>query len=110
MTIKTGCDIVHIPRFGQLLERTPDMKARLFTARELGELDIPHLAGIFAAKEAAVKALGMRAGDWQAIEVLKNADGRPELHVLREDAVLCDVSISHDGEYAFAVAVFVKDA
>ena len=50
-----GIDVVDIARFQESLERTPALKARLFTERE-AILKTSSLAARFAAKEALVKA------------------------------------------------------
>ncbi|PCI19713.1 holo-ACP synthase [Candidatus Wolfebacteria bacterium] len=106
MIVKTGCDIVDINRF----ERS--MKGRLdtiFSPHELaGAPTIETLAGLFAAKEAVIKALEMKAGDWQEIEIVKNKSGRPEAKLLEVHSKILshDISISHDGDYAIAVTIF----
>jgi len=107
MIIKTGCDIVEIARFEK------SMKGRLdtvFSTHELaGAPTMETLAGMFAAKEAIIKALEMKAGDWQEIEIVKNKSGRPEAKLLEVHSKILshDISISHDGGYAMAVAIFL---
>ena len=86
-----GIDLVEVDRFARLLDQHAERAdARLFTR---GELDYAaanprrraeHLAVRFAAKEAALKALGTGwAGGiaWTDVEVIRDADGRPELRV-----------------------------
>ncbi|NQW65167.1 MAG: 4'-phosphopantetheinyl transferase superfamily protein, partial [Actinobacteria bacterium] len=51
-----GIDVVDIKRFADSLERTPNLKERLFTPAEAA-LPISSLAARFAAKEALAKAL-----------------------------------------------------
>ena len=104
-----GCDIVHINRFETLLARTPAMRERIFTVRERENTDIAHLAGIFAAKEAVMKALGLRPGNWHTIEIIKDKLSKPTIkfHGINVDIKESDISISHDGEYVFAVAMFL---
>ena len=60
-----------------------------------------HLAGIFAAKEAAMKAYG-RAGvkEFRSFEVRHNASGAPALAVRGSS-----LSISHDKHMAIAVVL-----
>jgi phosphopantetheine--protein transferase-like protein len=70
------------------------------------------LAGMFAAKEAVIKALAMKAGEWRKIEIGKNNHGRPEARLadFSRRIVAHDLSISHDGEYAVAAAVFLLES
>ena len=81
-----GTDLVEIDRFREVLARTPGMKRRLFTEGEQAYADqaldpTPRLAVRFAAKEAVLKALGLGLGGMRMseIEVIRHADGRPEL-------------------------------
>ena len=72
-----GIDVVDIDRFGQVLERSPGLRERLFTPAERS-LPLASLAARFAAKEALAKALGAPAGlHWHDCEVVKDAEGRP---------------------------------
>ena len=83
-----GVDAVDIGRFRQVLRRRPSLADRVFTAGELayarGALDpAPRLAARFAAKEAALKVLGLGLGGvgWHELEVRRLPGGRPELAV-----------------------------
>ena len=113
MEIKTGCDLVQLKKFQDSLERGPKgFLKKLFTDHELANNpSIESLAGLFAAKEAVKKALGLSAGDWHAVEVVKEKNGRPQvkLSVMDKNIISSDVSISHDGEYVMAVAVFLLE-
>ena len=105
MRITVGCDIVFLPRFKKSISRTPGIKDRIFSPREQEEKEIKRLAGFFAAKEAAMKALGIPAGNWRKIEISRDESGKPRLEA--EGVSACyDLSISHDGEYILAVVVF----
>ncbi len=108
MEIKIGCDLVHLGRFKKSLEAGGvAFLTRIFSEAELRALQSEaSLAGVFAAKEATIKALGMMSGDWKQIEVIKDERGKPRL-VLGSRELTGDVSISHDGEYAMATAVFL---
>ncbi len=71
-----------------------------------------HFAGRFAAKEAIRKSV-MGAGikpliPFKHIEVLPNDDGVPivTIHHRLPTKYSCRVSISHDGDYATACAIF----
>ncbi len=108
-----GIDVVDVDRFGQTLERTPAMRARLFTATEL-HLPLASLAARFAAKEALAKALGAPAGlHWIDAEVHTDDTGRPHLEMrgsvarraAEVGAVHVHVSMSHDAGIASAVVV-----
>ncbi|MCL2555719.1 MAG: holo-ACP synthase [Firmicutes bacterium] len=65
------------------------------------------LAGIFAAKEAVLKATGTGIVDLRLnkIEILHNEKGQP-YHRLNSDK-LVNVSISHDSGFAIAVAMII---
>lgn len=110
MQIRVGCDIVHIGRFNTSAQRGGDgFLSSIFSADELATRSDESLAGLFAAKEAAVKALSIPAGNWRRIGIVFEPDGRPALRVadMPQQCISSDISISHDGEYAFAVATFI---
>lgn len=107
--MKIGCDIVYIPRFKKILTRTPSMRSRIFLPQEEKGASREKLAGIFAAKEAVIKALGLKAGDWLKIEIVKDKNGRPGVKLVNpsKNIISQDLSISHDKNYALAFAVFL---
>jgi holo-[acyl-carrier protein] synthase len=79
-----GIDIVDVPRFRTILERTPSMRERCFTAAELAYADLKHdpterLAARFAAKEATMKALsvGLGAFGFHDVEVVVDPGDDP---------------------------------
>jgi len=103
--VVVGCDLVHISRFVKTLERTPSVREKLFVLEEMStECTMEHLAGIFAAKEALIKALSWKAGCWHDIIVHKRDDGRPVYRLVtgQSNILSHDLSISHDGDYALA--------
>jgi holo-[acyl-carrier protein] synthase len=111
--IGVGIDVVDVGRFGQTLERTPTLRARLFTEHER-ELPLNSLAARFAAKEALAKALGAPAGmHWHDCTVHRGDDGRPHLQVTGTVAARAEalgvhalhVSLSHDAGIASAVVI-----
>lgn len=106
-----GVDVVEIERFRSVLERSPGIERRFFTAAERAHCagSPLRLAGTFAAKEAVMKALGLTpAPAWaRRIEVERDSSGRPAAVV--EGAPVA-VSISHDGPVAVAVALAAPDA
>ena len=82
-----GIDATDIPRVAALVERYGDrFLRRVFTDGEIAYCTrrrnpVPHFAGRFAAKEAAMKALGTgqtRDVLWKDIEVVRQ-DGPPQL-------------------------------
>jgi holo-[acyl-carrier protein] synthase len=84
-----GIDATDIPRVKSAFERYGDrFLRRVFTDEEIAYCTqrrnpIPHLAGRFAAKEAAMKALGTghsRGVLWKDIEVFR-AFGPPQLRL-----------------------------
>jgi holo-[acyl-carrier protein] synthase len=87
--IGIGIDATDLPRIAQTLQRYGDrFLRRVFTDREIAYCTrrrdpVPHLAGRFAVKEAAMKALGTghsRGVLWKDIEVVR-AGGPPQLQL-----------------------------
>ena len=81
-----GTDLVDVDRFRAVLRRRPSVAERLFTASERTYAHravdpAARLAARFAAKEAALKALGCGLGGMRMaeIEVVRDDDGRPEI-------------------------------
>ena len=81
-------DVTDLPRIAQVLERYGDrFLRRVFTEREIAYCTrrrnpVPHLAGRFAVKEAAMKALGTGHSQgvlWRDIEVVRAPGGPPQL-------------------------------
>ena len=105
-----GIDVVDIQRFAESLERTPNLKERLFTPAEAA-LPISSLAARFAAKEALAKALSTNKGlPWHDAEVINHESGKPDFLFRGEIAELIDgakvhLSLSHDAGIASAMVV-----
>lgn len=119
-----GVDLVQVPRMRRIVERWQErFLRRVFTP---GELDYclrrrdpaPHLAARFAAKEACLKALGtgLRFGiSWQEIEVRRERgqpptlilSGRSKALGIAKGATEVLLSLTHDGDYAFAQAMLM---
>jgi holo-[acyl-carrier protein] synthase len=110
-----GVDIIEIIRIAQALDRWDDrFLSRTYTQGELAycKKRPPQLASRFAAKEAAMKALGTgRHGvNWRDIEVVRRKGGPPTIvlhnRALKVAAQLgvrhIAVSLSHSREYAVA--------
>ena len=103
MIIKTGCDIVEIKRFSKL---NKDILNKIFHPTELKNSKTETLAGIFAAKESCKKVFNDL--NWHDIEIKKQRSGKPVVILNKKKNIASyDVSISHDGRYAFATAVFL---
>lgn len=101
--IRIGCDLVQISRFENMNRNTLN---KLFHPREWKNKKPESLAGIFAVKESCKKIFP--ALKWHDVEVKKKRNGKP-LAVVNTKAQIIDgdVSISHEGEYAFATVVFL---
>lgn len=124
--IYSGVDLLEIGRVWTAKVRHGDrFLQRVFTARELAQCQdrVESLAGRFAAKEAAAKALGTgiwRHGvRWTDIEVSRDeASGAPTLHFYGAAAqrvqalgwTTWSVSLSHDRERVIAFVVALGEA
>lgn len=103
--IRTGIDIVSRSSFTLSLESGgQSFLDRCFHETERENSDILHLTGVFAAKEAVIKALSMDPGSWLDIRIVYESNGRPKVELIEEriDIDSLDISISHDGDYAVA--------
>ena len=113
---RPGIDLIEIERLERALARRPRLAQRLFLPSELAYAEARrrpgrHLAARFAAKEAAIKALGGGAGPSQ-IEVRTGASGEPSLRLhggaarrARQLGVELTVSLTHSRDVAAAVVV-----
>ena len=99
-----GVDLVYIPEFEkQLGLGGQSYLNRAFNADELANQDSTHLAGLWAAKEAVFKASPQDTPNGAtSVAVTINPSGRPSATL---DGTRYDVSISHHGEYAIAIAI-----
>ena len=105
MMPKIGCDIVQIDR----LQEKDSLAKRILSKNEYqryqsfaGHRQVEFLAGRFAAREAIVKALPIPL-HYSQIEI----DPQKEIHY---EGYKIQISISHDGNYAMAVALIQKEA
>jgi holo-[acyl-carrier protein] synthase len=122
---RTGCDLQPV---GDVRDAIRDFGARyldrVYTPAEQASYaggGAASLAARFAAKEAVLKLLGTTDGvDLRSIEIRTPAPaGRPEVHLTGRaaelaraagiDAAAIDVSLSHTGDLALAVAVGLQD-
>jgi phosphopantetheine--protein transferase-like protein len=108
MAVLCGVDIIYVPGIQKIIQDEA-MLNKFFDAKELRNASPEHLAGIIAAKEAFFKALGI-VPKFRDIRVFHHASGKPDLIVppALQTYSSCDVSISHDGEYAVAFVVLQK--
>jgi holo-[acyl-carrier protein] synthase len=118
--VGVGLDLTEIPRIAAMLERWGERFTRkVFTDGERAFCDARacaarHYAARFAAKEAALKALGVPAGlSWHELEVTGGGDRPPELSLsgrAREAAERRGIgrlhlSLTHTDDTAAAVVV-----
>ncbi len=111
-----GIDVVDLARFTASLDRTPALRAKLFTPAE-AELPLESLAARFAAKEALAKALGAPGNlEWHDAEIVSLPSGQPTM-TLRGTVLAranelgatgTQLSLSHDGGIATAVLILTR--
>jgi holo-[acyl-carrier protein] synthase len=117
-----GIDIVSVARIQEALDRGKNhFLSRVFTAQEIdyckkGKDAVQKYAARFAAKEAAMKALGTgwaKGVHWKDIEIISDRKGAPQLVLKRGSLAIFQemgartlhVSLSHHKEFAAAVVV-----
>lgn len=118
MTLKTGIDLIEIPRIQSALDRYGErFLKRIFTDMEIAECrgQAEALAARFAAKEATVKALGTGIGPvaWLEVETRHHRSGEPYLILHGRAETIAKslgltqwaISLSHSKEMATAVVV-----
>lgn len=117
-----GVDLIAISRVRRVFEGRPALLATVFTEEELRyctrqRRPFMHLAARFAAKEAALKALGTGLTGklaWREVETVHGPRAEPRLILRGEASRLararglhrCAVSLSHAGGYAMAAVIF----
>ena len=115
---RTGCDLQRIDDVTDAIRDFGDRYLdRVYTPaeQEAGRLGgAASLAARFAAKEAVLKLIGTADGvDPREVEIA-HEDGRPVVRLsgraatLAEEAGVIDVSLSHSGDHALAVAVAIS--
>ncbi len=122
MIVGTGIDVAEVARVRRAVERFGRrFLERVFTAREIaycerGRNRFERYAARFAAKEAAMKALGVgwRGGvGWRDVEVINQRSGKPELRLSGAAARLAQkqkvrnvsVSLTHTAAQAVAQVI-----
>ena len=98
-----GIDLVYLPEFKQQLTKGGQTFInKAFNPSEQKDDRIEHLAGLWAAKEAVIKASDLSAGDWLEINITSDGTGKPTAIVGDNEYA---ISITHHGDYAVAVAL-----
>ena len=122
MIVGTGIDIAEVPRIRKSIERFGDrFLLRIFTAGEIRYCDskanrMERYAARFAAKEAAMKALGTgwnHGVRWRDCEVVRMPGGRPTITFHGKAAEFAAklgmknaaLSLSHTAEQAIAQVI-----
>jgi len=123
MIVGLGVDITEVDRMeAAIARRGRAFLTRLFTPAEIIYCERHHhsaerFAGRFAAKEAAMKALGTgwaRGVRWIDIEVVREPSGKPTLKLAGAAQAIAAslgvkhiaVTITHDGNTALAQVIF----
>jgi holo-[acyl-carrier protein] synthase len=123
LIVGMGVDLAEVARVQQAIARRGEpLLRRLFTAKERAYCErfknkYERYAGRFAAKEAAMKALGTgwRCGvRWQDLEVVRETSGRPTMALHGEAGKIAarlgvkriSMSITHTSAQAFAQVIF----
>lgn len=120
MKLATGVDLIEISRIEEVIARHgKHYLERIYTPAELEQSGkrTESLAGRFAAKEAAAKALGCGIGDvtWREIEILGDEQNAPVLTLYGAAKQKADesgystwsVSISHSQSHSVAFVVMM---
>ena len=108
LNIKVGCDIANIKRFESLDKK---VLLKIFHEDDIQNKKPETIAGLFAAKESCRKVFNEL--QWKDITIKKMRSGKPLLLIdvkkINEKIkiISSDLSISHDGDYAIAAAVFL---
>ena len=104
--VEVGIDIQNLKKFTETIDRSEEIKHKLFTLNELGNGGMAHLCGIFCAKEALIKAGVIGVGEWQKVEILNTENGKPYVKLQSTDKVdNIKVSISHTDTICIAIAI-----
>ena len=125
MIVGIGIDIVSIQRILDIYQRHADRFVRRILTDSEKEYVLRHkdpgqrLAGRWAAKEAALKALGTGLSNgirWRDVEILPDRTGKPYVafhgraheHAAGLGATVFHVTITHSDEWALAQVILEK--
>ncbi|HOD79678.1 MAG TPA: 4'-phosphopantetheinyl transferase superfamily protein [Syntrophorhabdus sp.] len=114
-----GIDLVYISEFERVLEchSGHSLRDKICTKKELDCVDDIEmigslneaLAGLFAAKEAVIKASDgdLNIGDLQRIEITQDNNGKVFATIINNKSLksVFHVSVSYDRDYVIAIAV-----
>jgi holo-[acyl-carrier protein] synthase len=117
--------MIEVGRVRETIERTPRFRERVFTVQERdycdsrGVVSAQHYAARFAAKEAALKALGTGWSGgvaWHDVEITRDDAGKPSLNFHRRalelfrlsGATRAHLSLAHTSEHAVAQVVLER--
>jgi holo-[acyl-carrier protein] synthase len=122
MIVGTGIDLIEVPRIAAAIARYGErFLQRIFTEGEIRYCEskanrVERFAARFAAKEAAMKALGTgwsRGVRWRDLEVRRQPGGRPTIAFHGRAAEFAEklgvantaLSLTHTEEQAFAQVI-----
>jgi len=124
MTSGLGIDMIEVERIAEKINKGNGFRELVFSETEIGYCEskknkFEHYAARFAAKEAFFKALGTGWAEntqFNEIEIVNNAEGRPEIHLLGSTSETINamgikkilVSLSHIKTMASAVVILEK--
>lgn len=127
--LRIGLDVVLISRVKQMYEKRPRQFVERFFGKHEREYCLAaarpcrrfeRFAGRIAAKEAVMKVLGhgWPHVPWTDIEIVNDGSGQPAANLKgkaldimeRQELASIQVSITHDGQVAAAVAVGISTA
>jgi holo-[acyl-carrier protein] synthase len=123
MIVGMGIDVAEVGRIREVIESQKErFLRRVYTLNEVAYCEqfrnkYERYAGRFAAKEAAMKALGTgwsRGVRWIDVEVVRKPGGRPTISLQGEAAKIAErlgvknivLSITHSAEQAIAQVIF----
>lgn len=126
MIVGTGIDLAEVPRIRHAIERFGQrFLERIYTASEMRYCDskanrVERYAARFAAKEAAMKAIGTgwhHGVTWQDVEVVRVPGSRPTVVFTGKAAQFFDqlgatrahLSLTHTVEYAMAQVILERE-
>jgi holo-[acyl-carrier protein] synthase len=122
MIVGLGIDLVENTRIRDSIDRFGDrFLSRIYTQEEREYCakcahPVIHFAARFAAKEAALKALGTGLSGgikWKDVAIIRSPSGKPELHLEGEALAVATalgasrfhVSLTHDQTFSSAVVI-----
>jgi holo-[acyl-carrier protein] synthase len=126
MIVGMGIDIAEVKRIAAVIESQRErFLQRVYTPAEVAYCEqfknrYERFAGRFAAKEAAMKALGTgwrRGVRWVDLEVVRELSGRPTLSLNGEARKIADalgvknisITITHTADQAIAQVIFENE-